>query len=254
MSIAERRVFNLKGACPEFDDFERKYNFDLVKTACGKAIRAKYILSEDSPRLCDVEKAYGKNMAKVWVANMLTLTMGFSTGKIDEDVKMQYTTIIDVCFEQFNPKRISAFMVFCAMCLCGEYKISYGSVKANVILEAMATFLRALPKMEQDAYEELKKNTPVIPGVIWKPDYDTWQYLTLKGRLRCAWLSTKERYEKDGLKGIYESINSGKSDAGEDMYYASIQIVMRRGLARIADKEMIFDEDKYNEQLITLKD
>lgn len=227
-------------------DFIKEYSVAVIRKAINPQNQLNFVHNEASPRIKQLEQAYGTASTKAWMMQMLIPVVGTSTN--DAEMSRNLDNIIDILFERFYDKRASVWMLFCGKCAAHEYKISYGVVKVDAFLDAANLFLTQLHKLEEQASDSEQHKGRIAYGDIeFKPDYDTYKYLTLKGRLRCAWIDVHERLEKAGRNGILESLRY------DDAYNAAIQICMKLNIMTITDRGVLFNEDLYNQKLDTLQ-
>lgn len=246
-------VFNLKARHPTITEFASIHSESLMRKACNTSTQMAFLADKESPTLAIMEKAYGTQQTQAWM--LRTLRPVFDLTLADTDAKTQLTTIVEVCFERFNNRRAKTWLIFCAKCLSREYKISYGTIKTDAVLDAANTFLQQLPKMERQMTEEAERNREEKMHV---PDYDTYLHITLKGRLKAAWDTARKVYEQGREAAIKRYLICDRDIRREDPtaegVNADLQIVTKLRLLTFENGKAIFQEDRYYSKLKELKD
>ena len=204
---------DLKARYPNLSDFSLAFGTERQLSAINR--NRQFATDPTSPRLYEVGKVYGDDQAYRWMISHLAKVFGVT---LSDGIMPVLDELAKVLFEMFFFQRVTAFILFCGKCRAHEYKISYGTVKADAVLEAANEFLRTMKNFrdveDDDPLQPRKTYTPINSwrDIHWLPLYVAWHDATVR-RLRTA-----------GAQGIMKSLMD------DDEYHAAIVGMIETGV------------------------
>lgn len=181
-----------------------------------------YVIDTTAPQLKTMTEAYGDMSTKIWMITQIKAMLGLGDVKGDRDeILSQLKETADVLYERFKNEKVTVFILFCAKCRARDYKISYGAVKVDAILEAAGEFFRdALYKLKTRAGYEIQKTDKESRLV----EDDGWRNVTSKN-IMWAWRdSVLTLWKAQGEKALSECLQThslGK-EAKDPKYHLAI--------------------------------
>lgn len=185
-TLGNTASFQLKAKYPTVTYFSRAYNTDLQLASVSNI--AGFVYGE-GPKLCELTYAYGEDGCKLWIFGQLTVVFGLTAVCGDEERHLNELT--NILYERFRYEKCRVFILFCGMCRARMYKISYGSVKVDAVLDAANEFFKALPGMKKGAGDGMQAAARETNR------HDAWKYVTYRA-LFDAWRDSVFRLMHEG--------------------------------------------------------
>lgn len=207
---------------------------------------ADNFVMNQSEQLRTIADAYGEEGAKGWMKVHLLPVFGLVNAEGDNNSMLLMTEMVNILYEKFRYERCSVFILFCAKCRAHDYKISYGTIRIDAVLDAANTFLRQdLPRLKEKVGIYKQQN-----GNGTKDDYreyESWKYTTSRGIWE-AWYNATARLIKE--KGDMALVKSIETD---DEYHCGICAMLGIGALTEYNGHALLIRSKFEEHVGQLR-
>lgn len=208
--------------------------------ACYAGADVEAVADINAPRICEIAEAYNDYNAKTWMFECIAPALQITDS--DTDTGKVLDNVVNILFRKYSLETCRTWAVFCSKLMTREYKISYGTIKPDAILDASADFLK---NMLPDLRRRAQRREVTEEQHEWS---EGWSLCTTRSLFKARISAAIRLYNEKRGKGLAESLLQ------HDEYCDSVQTAIGSGVLTFGLNGLFWDRQRYRQIYEQLKE